>query len=86
MPHLTTDDGIRLYYEDTQTEPPTEPTTVPIGLAGFANDFQSIRRFAERDHKNIVSWHTYESGSHYAAHQVPGTLVTDITDFFASLR
>ena len=29
---------------------PTEPTTVPVGLASFAFDFRPIRRFAERDH------------------------------------
>jgi hypothetical protein len=26
----------------------------------FAHDFQSIRRFAERDHATIVSWNTYD--------------------------
>ena len=36
--------------------PPTEPTTAPTALAMFAGDFQSIRRFAERDHANIVRW------------------------------
>lgn len=63
-----------------------EPTTVPIGLAAFANDFKSMRTFAERDHKNIVSWHEYEVGSHYAAHDAPDVLVADIREFFAALR
>lgn len=35
-----------------------EPTTVPLELAGFAWDYQSIRTFAERDHKKIVSTST----------------------------
>src|SRR5207237_6955232 len=40
----------RFYYEDAHAQDvPTEPTTVPLGLANFANDFQSIRPFAERD-------------------------------------
>ncbi|MCC5579200.1 epoxide hydrolase [Microtetraspora sp. AC03309] len=56
---------------------------------GAFNKVQSqapqIRRFAERDHKNIVSWNTYDSGGHYAAHQVPGLLVEDIRGFFREL-
>jgi epoxide hydrolase len=53
---------MRFYYEDAHAEPPTEPTTVPIGLASFADDFKSIRRFAERDHESMVSWNEYASG------------------------
>ncbi|KAB1911509.1 hypothetical protein F8274_16985 [Micromonospora sp. AMSO31t] len=59
---------------------------MPLGLANFAWDFQSIRTLAERDHKNIVSWHTYERGGHFAAHQVPDLLVADLREFFAALR
>ncbi|PSK96261.1 pimeloyl-ACP methyl ester carboxylesterase [Murinocardiopsis flavida] len=75
----------RFYYEDAHAEAPTEPTTVPTGLANFAFDFQSIRPFAERDHHNIVSWHTYDTGSHFAAHDAPDLLVDDIRGFFRSL-
>ena len=78
--------SIRFYYEDAKAERPTEPTTVPIGLAGFAHDFQSIRRFAERDHRNIAQWHTYDVGGHYAAHQVPEVLAQDVRAFFNGLR
>jgi hypothetical protein len=78
----------RLYYEDFQAKDnrPTEPTTVPLGLADFAWDFQPIRPFAERDRKNIVSWNVYDTGSHFAAHAVPGLLVDDIRGFFRRLR
>lgn len=62
------------------------PTTVPLGLANFAYDFASIRPLAERDHKNIVSWHTYDRGSHFAAHDAPDLLVDDLRQFFAALR
>jgi pimeloyl-ACP methyl ester carboxylesterase len=83
----TAGSSIRFYYEDTKA--PTavaEPTTVPIGLAGFAGDFSGVRRFAERDHKNLVQWHTYDApGGHYAAHLVPDVLVEDIRQFFALL-
>jgi hypothetical protein len=77
----------RLYYENAHVQDrPTEPTTLPIGLAGFGGDFSGIRRFAERDHKNIVSWNMYPSGGHFAAHKAPNELVGDIRAFYRELR
>ncbi|MFD4427805.1 epoxide hydrolase family protein [Nocardia sp. NPDC058497] len=92
----TAGSSLRFYYEDAHaTEYPTEPTVVPTGLAMFAGDFQSIRRFAERDHSNIVSWNSYDTAAasggandaagHYAAHEAPEVLVGDIRRFFAGL-
>jgi pimeloyl-ACP methyl ester carboxylesterase len=82
----TSASAARFYYENAHAERPTEPTTVPLGLANFANDFQSIRPFAERDHKNIVSWNVYDRGSHFAAHDAPDLLVSDLRAFFRGLR
>ncbi|AYY15466.1 epoxide hydrolase [Actinobacteria bacterium YIM 96077] len=77
----------RLYYEDRHAGADgSEPTTFPLGLAGFADDFVSMRRFAERDHHNIVQWHTYDTGGHYSAHQVPDLLVADLREFFRIWR
>jgi pimeloyl-ACP methyl ester carboxylesterase len=76
----------RLYYENAHAEPPTEPTTVPLGLAAFGGDFSGIRRFAERDHANIVHWSTFDQGGHFAAHKAPDHLVGDIRRFFRTLR
>lgn len=77
----------RLYYENAHTEHhPTEPTTVPLGLAAFGGDFSGIRRFAERDHSNIVRWTTFEQGGHFAAHKAPDQLTGDIQAFFRPLR
>jgi pimeloyl-ACP methyl ester carboxylesterase len=76
----------RLYYEDAHTDHPTQPTTTPTGVAAFANDFSGIRRFAERDHKHIVHWSTFDLGGHYAAHQVPDLLIGDIRAFFRRFR
>ena len=59
---------------------------MPLGLAAFANDFSGIRRFAERDHADIVSWNEFDRGGHYAAHEVPDLLVGDLRQFFAGLR
>ncbi|MGW0180804.1 epoxide hydrolase family protein [Nocardia sp. NPDC003345] len=92
----TAGSSIRFYYEDAHAEQrQTGPTTTPTALAMFKGDFQSIRRFAERDHGNIVSWNSYDVGSgrggandaagHYAAHEVPEVLVADIRNFFAKL-
>lgn len=77
----------RLYYENAHVKDrPTEPTTVRLALAGFGGDFSGIRRFAERDHKNIVRWTTFPSGGHFAAHKAPDQLVGDIREFYAELR
>jgi hypothetical protein len=57
-----------------------------LGVAGFAGDFSGVRRFAERDHKNIVQWAMHpEPGGHYAAHTEPDVLADDIRGFYAVL-
>ncbi len=78
--------AMRFYYEVARNQSPAEPTTVPLGLAQFTDDFRSIRRFAERDHKNIVSWHVYDCPGHFAAHQSPELLIGDIREFFAKVQ
>jgi epoxide hydrolase len=90
--------SLRFYYEDAHAGPqPSGPTSTPTGLAMFAGDFQSIRRFAERDHAGIVSWNSYgqpaaaggtqrDAAGHYAAHEATAVLVSDIRQFFGKLR
>jgi hypothetical protein len=79
--------SIRRYYADAHAEQgPTEPTTTPTGVAIFAEDFQSVRRFADRDHRNIVSWNRYDRGSHFSPHDASDLLVGDIRAFFRGLR
>ena len=56
------------------------------GVAVFADDFQTIRAFAERDNTNIVHWSHFDRGGHYAAMEVPEVLAADIRAFFAGLR
>ncbi|MGH8951916.1 MAG: epoxide hydrolase family protein [Acidimicrobiia bacterium] len=72
----------RLYYEDWHAEHPSEPTTVPMGLASFAYDFRPVRRLAERDHRNIVSWSEFDRGSHWATYDAPDLLIGDLRKFF----
>ncbi len=76
----------RFYYEDAHAEHPTKPTTTPTGVAAFANDFSGIRRFADRDHTNIVSWNEYDRGGHYGAHNAPDLLTGDVQTFFRRFR
>ena len=45
-----------------------------------------IGRFAHRDHGNIVHWRSYDRGSHFAPHDAPDLLLTDIRDFYRGLR
>ncbi|HEX5938371.1 MAG TPA: hypothetical protein VFZ75_11900 [Actinomycetota bacterium] len=54
--------------------------------ANFKNDFLSLRRFAERDYPNILSWNVYDSGGHYGAHQEPELFVQDVRGFFRRVR
>jgi epoxide hydrolase len=76
----------RFYYENNRAEQPSGPTTAPIGLASFAYDFRPIRKFAERDHANIVSWSEFDRGSHWAAHDASDLLLDDIRGFFRRFR
>jgi pimeloyl-ACP methyl ester carboxylesterase len=76
----------RFYYENHHAAQPTGPTTAPIGLASFAYDFRPIRKLAERDHTNIVSWSEFDRGSHWATHDAPDLLIDDIRQFFRRLR
>jgi pimeloyl-ACP methyl ester carboxylesterase len=79
--------SLRYYYEDAHAQDrPSEPTTVPTGVAVFAEDFQSVPKLARRDHAGIVHWRHYDRGSHFSPQDAPDVLVADIREFFRSLR
>lgn len=83
----TVGSSIRRYHDEAHTMQPADgPTQTPTGVAIFAEDFQSVRRFSDRDHANIVSWTHYERGSHFAPHDAPDLLVADLRTFFRALR
>ena len=78
--------SLRFYYETAKNqEHPEGPTTVPIALAAGGRDFQSIRRFARRDHSNIAAWTVYPEHGHYAAHESPQALSEDIHAFYSQV-
>jgi pimeloyl-ACP methyl ester carboxylesterase len=82
----TAGSSARLYFEDKHREDtPTEPTTFPLGVAVFRDDFQTVRRFAERDHHNIVHWSEFATGGHYSGHDAPEELSGDLKAFFAKM-
>jgi epoxide hydrolase len=84
----TAGSSIRLYFENARSgHHPSEPTMVPIALAMAEGDFKSIRRFCERDHKNIVSWKQLDppAHGHYTAHTATKALTDDIRRFFTTL-
>lgn len=79
----------RAYYEnaqDTSADGPAPVNAAPTGVAVFADDFRTIKAFAERDNSNIVHWSHFDRGGHFAALEVPDVVAGDITAFFAGLR
>ncbi|WP_214465955.1 epoxide hydrolase family protein [Microbacterium flavescens] len=74
----------RAYRENVLAEAEPQVSDARTGVAVFADDFQTIRVFAERDNANIVHWSRFEKGGHFAALEVPAVLAGDIRAFFAS--
>ena len=54
-----------------------------IGVAVFADDFRTMRPFAERDNTDIVSWTEHPEGGHFASMEVPEELAAAIRGFYA---
>jgi pimeloyl-ACP methyl ester carboxylesterase len=61
-----------------------EPSGVPTAVANFQGD-RAVRGLAELA-SNVVRWNEYQVGGHFAALQAPDELVTDVREFFRSLR
>jgi pimeloyl-ACP methyl ester carboxylesterase len=76
----------RFYYEEGHAGVEPAVNTAPTGVAVFADDFKSMRPFAERDNTNIVHWTEHASGGHFASMEVPEVVAADVRTFFAGLR
>jgi pimeloyl-ACP methyl ester carboxylesterase len=59
--------------------------SVPTGVLVSTSRDITIRRFAEREH-NVVHWSEYDRGGHFFAMEQPGLFVTDVRDFFRTVR
>jgi epoxide hydrolase len=76
----------RYHFEDARAAPEAPAiNSAPVGVAVFADDFQTIRSLAARDNTNIVHWNTYDEAGHYAALERPELVVEDLRAFFGHL-
>jgi epoxide hydrolase len=83
----TAGSAARMYYENMHGEADfwgRPPSPTPVGVAVFAEDV-AIRRYGEQGN-NIVHWSDFDRGGHFAAMEAPDLLVTDVREFFRSLR
>ncbi|WP_243062093.1 epoxide hydrolase family protein [Humibacter sp. RRB41] len=72
----------RYHFEEAHSGAEPRVNNARIGVSVFADDFKSVRVFAERDNSNIVFWADHERGGHYASLELPETVTGDIRDFF----
>lgn len=79
---LTNATGGAVRYHHTERDAEPRVNTGPIGVTVFADDFRSMRPFAERDNTQITSWTTRPRGGHFAALEVPDVLAEEIRNFF----
>jgi pimeloyl-ACP methyl ester carboxylesterase len=70
----------RMHYTEKDVAPRVNHGR--IGVAVFADDFRSMRPFAERDNTSIVSWTEHPRGGHFAAMEVPEEVVGAIRVFY----
>ncbi|MFL1377921.1 MULTISPECIES: epoxide hydrolase family protein [unclassified Nocardiopsis] len=76
----------RGYFENARAQDEPRVNAAPTGVAVFADDFQTIRVFADRDNSDIVHWNRFDKGGHFAALEVPEVVAGDIRAFFGGLR
>ncbi|ACQ78419.1 Epoxide hydrolase domain protein [Beutenbergia cavernae DSM 12333] len=76
----------RYHYEEAHAGAEPRVNHSRMGVAIFADDFKSIRTFADRDNDNIVHWVEHPTGGHYASLEVPDAVTEDIRTFFRPVR
>src|SRR5918997_588747 len=75
--------AVRYHYAEAHAGAEPVVSQGRIGVAVFADDFQTIRPLAERDNAQIVHWSEFDRGGHYAVLEVPDLVVADLRTFFA---
>jgi pimeloyl-ACP methyl ester carboxylesterase len=80
----TAGSAANLYYESMHSGRWPCRSSVPTGVAAFAEDV-AIRRYAEAAN-TITHWSDFATGGHFAALEVPDLLVEDVRTFFRPLR
>jgi len=79
----TAGSAANMYYESLHSQDWPTPSTVPTGVAVFAEDV-AIRRHGEQG-QQIVHWTDIDTGGHFAAMETPELLVRDVVAFFRGL-
>jgi pimeloyl-ACP methyl ester carboxylesterase len=74
----------QMYYESMHTPHWPTPSTVPTGVANFAEDI-AVRAFAE-PLNTITHWAEYDRGGHFPALEVPDLFVDEVRAFFRTVR
>ena len=74
--------AVRYHYSEAHSGAEPVVSQGRIGVAVFADDFQTIRPLAERDNANIVHWSEFDRGGHFAVLEVPELVVGDLRIFF----
>lgn len=72
----------RSYFDNARAEAEPQVNHARTGVSVFADDFQTIRVFAERDNDHVVQWTRHERGGHFAALEVPELVAGDLVSFF----
>jgi len=80
---LTNTSAGSVRYHHTERDVEASVNDGPIGVTVFADDFRSMRPFAERDNTNIVSWTEQPRGGHFASMELPDALAQEIRAFHA---
>ncbi len=73
----------RSYLDNARAEAEPQVNHARTGVSVFADDFQTIRVFAERDNDNVVAWTRHARGGHFAVLEVPELVAADLVAFFA---
>jgi pimeloyl-ACP methyl ester carboxylesterase len=76
--------SVRYHFEEQHAGAEPVVSRGRIGVAVFKDDFQTIRSLAERDNATIDHWAEYPAGGHFAALEVPESVVADLRVFFGA--
>ena len=76
----------RLYWESFGSFGGGDKVEIPTGVASFPKEIiRSPRRWCEESY-NITHWTTMPKGGHFAAFEQPDLLVSDLQNFFKTIR
>ncbi|MBW9209912.1 epoxide hydrolase [Mumia sp. zg.B21] len=74
----------RYHFEEARRDAEPQVNHARTGVSVFADDFQTLRAFADRDNSNIVQFTEHPEGGHYAMLERPQVVVDDLRTFFAT--